>query len=1168
MKGFRRHWRVAQHAARLSFLLLVLSMTDFNGLVTCQAVTQVEAAKPQELSVDKNAQYSKRLQTALDQRPLLERRWRTYRAYPYVDRAARLARSHNIDGALAEYAKYLAHDPEHLVMRWQQLLTLSQTDKLEETIASATALLQRVPDFGPALLIRGLTLRKLERTEEAEHDFLAAQKDPGLVREDRVFLLSELYALALNREDYATALAFLEAQQAFHPDPVEWYSARAVLLDRQGRLQEAQQMWGRVITLATDPEQQQRATLSRARILSKLEQYETAFDLLAQAQHRGLFAPSQTTEPQLDAYYRLTAEVAQKAGRIEAAIQAWEHLMALAPSLETRFKLANLWFTQGDAEKAFQLLQPLQQTPLPKSPEQADAWYDTLGNIAFQSGHLRTAYEAYQKALTIQDTLDTRLKAAEVAWQLERYAAVVDLLQPVATRASGSRQPSSLAWQLRLCSAYAKQAQYPQAVTCAEALAEAYPEHVEVLLHLGNVAFEAGSLDTAFKAYQNALARQDTVDTRLKAAEAAWQLERYAAVVDLLQPVVTQTLARPSADTWQQRLCYAYAKQAQYPSALTCIASLVKAHPNDPDLLVEAAHFASQARQPQRQLDYLRRLYRLTPKPELALDIGYLLTRLQLDAEAGDWFRRAYRKDQSAIGGLAYAQFLLKYQERDTAIEVLRDIIEHPDGLSRAEQSTAYAALGYALIDTQDFSGAADVWRQAYDMSADPLLKLRQIWALRKADQTEQVQAELDAFADATLPEGKEAAWYEEVGTIWYELGAFERSLAARQKALASEPTAARWAQLSDTFMALSRPAEADAALEKALGLSPDTPAYLRRRGYVQIALHRDRHAAALFEQVRAAGESDLALDGELGYLYTRLADDDGAITAFKRAIDDAPHDVSDAPGMRRDVQVQMASMRSDLQAIERRWSLTLMNNTCLVDSGCRIDNTATDNGSAGEAFGSVEVAYQPPKIGFRNGKIFQLFSRSFWPYQPDAWSLDVDEDALQVGLGARYKPFSRHNLWMSLEHLFKIGDATNNNWLARLSWSRSRGAGWYSPRDGASAASVPYLTLYADVAKFFQHDQELVLTGTTRLGWTFQHGEQWQFSPFAYGVARGLIDDDPITAHVEAGLGLSLRFRFRFDHYWGYRHSLEVFSQVGHDLHNSGSDLELRALVGVSLHL
>jgi tetratricopeptide (TPR) repeat protein len=169
--------------ARLSCLLLALIMTDFNGLLSCPPIRRVEAAEPQvQSAVDKTVAYTQRLQNALEQRPLIERRWRAYRAYPYFDRAARLARSNDVNGALAEYEKYLTHDPEHLVMRWQQLLTLSQTDQLEATVTSATALLQRVPDFGPALLIRGLTLRKLKQTEAAEHDFFAAQKDSGLAQ--------------------------------------------------------------------------------------------------------------------------------------------------------------------------------------------------------------------------------------------------------------------------------------------------------------------------------------------------------------------------------------------------------------------------------------------------------------------------------------------------------------------------------------------------------------------------------------------------------------------------------------------------------------------------------------------------------------------------------------------------------------------------------------------------------------------------------------------------------------------------------------------------------------------------------------------------------------------------------------------------------------------------
>src|SRR5690606_36679472 len=124
---------------------------------------------------------------------------------------------------------------------------------------------------------------------------------------------------------------------------------------------------------------------------------------------------------------------------------------------------------------------------------------------------------------------------------------------------------------------------------------------------------------------------------------------------------------------------------------------------------------------------------------------------------------------------------------------------------------------------------------------------------------------------------------------------------------------------------------------------------------------------------------------------YTRLADHENATAAFKRAIDDEPRYLATTPESGDDTQVQLAAIRSELQAMERRWSFTLANNTCLVDDGCRIDNAAIDNGSTGLAFGSMVVGYQPPKIDCQNGRIFQLFSRLFWSYEPDALSFDLN---------------------------------------------------------------------------------------------------------------------------------------------------------------------------------
>src|SRR5688572_15336987 len=64
MMECRRNLRVARHVAKLSFLILILSMTDVNGFLYGQPIKPVEADESQAPSeVDKSVQYTKHLQT-------------------------------------------------------------------------------------------------------------------------------------------------------------------------------------------------------------------------------------------------------------------------------------------------------------------------------------------------------------------------------------------------------------------------------------------------------------------------------------------------------------------------------------------------------------------------------------------------------------------------------------------------------------------------------------------------------------------------------------------------------------------------------------------------------------------------------------------------------------------------------------------------------------------------------------------------------------------------------------------------------------------------------------------------------------------------------------------------------------------------------------------------
>ena len=47
-----------------------------------------------------------------------------------------------------------------------------------------------------------------------------------------------------------------------------------------------------------------------------------------------------------------------------------------------------------------------------------------------------------------------------------------------------------------------------------------------------------------------------------------------------------------------------------------------------------------------------------------------------------------------------------------------------------------------------------------------------------------------------------------------------------------------------------------------------------------------------------------------------------------------------------------------------------------------------------------------------------------------------LNRDTYQGTVGGVYKPFKSQNVNLRLERLFRIGDLSENNWLARVGWS------------------------------------------------------------------------------------------------------------------------------------
>jgi hypothetical protein len=190
-------------------------------------------------------------------------------------------------------------------------------------------------------------------------------------------------------------------------------------------------------------------------------------------------------------------------------------------------------------------------------------------------------------------------------------------------------------------------------------------------------------------------------------------------------------------------------------------------------------------------------------------------------------------------------------------------------------------------------------------------------------------------------------------------------------------------------------------------------------------------------------------------------------------------------------------------------------------------------DGGAIASQAGVQFAYQPPVLGFRDERIFQLFARILWNIRPR--SLDFDEESYQGGLGIRYKPLRTHNLYVSAERLYKIGDRSENNWLLRALYSWDYG---YDLRPGEPRWN--YTFLFGDLAYFVKNPRTTYYL-EARQGITFNVRDTLLVTPHLILDGRYQDPHRIGSSYFEGGIGLSLKYLFNETRYEAHRSSFEL---------------------------
>jgi hypothetical protein len=235
--------------------------------------------------------------------------------------------------------------------------------------------------------------------------------------------------------------------------------------------------------------------------------------------------------------------------------------------------------------------------------------------------------------------------------------------------------------------------------------------------------------------------------------------------------------------------------------------------------------------------------------------------------------------------------------------------------------------------------------------------------------------------------------------------------------------------------------------------------------------------------------------------------------------------------------------LRRTINAVEPHWTAYGYTNLCLTGHYCdrrtrNLESLISTNQ------GGVELQYQPPEIGYVDGRILQGFARTFFSYSPG--TINPQGNTFQGGVGVHYKPLRDYNLVLSGERLIKFGADAVNNWEGRASFSTSTGY----EIDPVSSQSW-YSLLYVDLAGTAQSPHQILSYVDGRGGVNFKFADRMVVSPFVYGIFRGNYGVGANTS-AETGLGASLRAFFYEDQYHAPRDAVELLPRLGYTVYDS----------------
>ncbi len=1084
----------------------------------------------------------------------LQAELRKHRSFPHLDRAYQLLNQGQRPQALEEIRSFLRFDPEELSVRVMYFTLLYEEKQFADVISQASVVLEKQPLLVTAHLYRGYSHQHLGQVDQALQDFSAALDLRDTEPAHRRQALQAVAHLALRQQRYAQALAALN-ELAKKEQSFTVHIQRANALRGLGRLSQAATALTQAIDRAHGRSQKLQGYLALAQVDEKRKDWPSAETSLraALALDAGniqilesllrLNRVQKKSQATVQAIHALLAQdlersrraqlllelgwSRQAAGKGRLALSAFEKADTAQRSAKTLLALA------GAHENLGQLLQAIEARRLLQKRRPSGRNGLALGILWARKGQPRKALQSLQK------TLANKLTGPQRAQVHQARALLLEKLGEPARALQAYRQ----ALKFR-------------------------PRDPQLLFAVGELALQTKDNQTAIRAIEKGLRRQarpqalralalayqrtnrvdDAIDTYdrlgqtlpgdlMQVAQLTFQKRQYQQAAELF---VQAHQRKPDEWAWLLMAGRSHAMGGHWSSTIEVLEPLLLAAKATDLQQSQAAELSGYAAAKlgrfERARDLLEKaLARGQDRPQIHQDLGFVFYQLGQWQQAVAHFRAAKKGKQDPWSEVYLSRCYGRSGKTGLAVDHLQNALSRLDDLEPGQRRQLLDELGHLYFAQPNYSKAEAAWTRAQALGSTPALNFQLARVRLKLLEPERARQALLATDPALLTIDLRVERFLELAYIATQEKQHPSAVSLLTEALAIRPDARLYSLLSNNQSALGQTAAARKTLEQAISLRPGNDADQIALAYLELREGQDAAAADRFETVLKKSPDRLGLAPELAYARLRLGDNEQADVWFSRAIDNEPLRLAMAPTKADEITRSTETMRSELRALRNRfdvsayWTYTSDEREWVTRSGNVFSGAVASQAG-------LELAYQPPAIGFNNHRIFQVYARALWNMQ--AGSLAVEGESFQGGAGLRYQPFAQVNWMLAAEGLFRLGEQGINDLLLRSGWAWGLGL-----QPVWEQAISNYTSLYIEL-DYFTFQQTLALYAQARQGFHLPLGRSWAITPHLLAAANARTPDEGRLSALEAGAGLSFQYHFARDRYEGHQAHLELWLQ------------------------